>query len=316
MTRKTNHEWSKEALFAKAQVFAESMAENDDTDWKLGLWSTFTLEMLIRSAIAAVSPALLADKEDWANLLFALGTQPKRAKFVAKSAVITELLSRAEELVPDFTREHASFCTSHFARRNSELHTGTFAFESAGSSAWLPVFYGVCEILLKSIGESLETLFGAETAKRAREDIEALRDDTAKSVKGAINAHKTVWEEKTDEDRATATSQAATASLRHYGHRVTCPSCSSTALVQGKAAGEPKRTVDEDGITERQVMKPEGFSCVACGLKISGFSRLLAAGLGNTFISTSQYDAVEFFNINIEERFRDMMADDNNEYGM
>jgi hypothetical protein len=314
MTQKTNHEWSKEALFAKAQVFAESMGENDDTDWKFGLWSVFTLEMLIRSAISAVSPVLIADKEDWANLLFAVGVQPKRARFVPKSAVATELLSRAEELVPDFTREHANFCATHFARRNSELHTGTFSFENVGSSAWLPMFYGVCEILLKSIGESLESLFGRETAKRAREDIDALRDETAKSVKGTINAHKTVWEEKTQEEREIAASQAKTASLRHYGHRVTCPSCGSTALVQGKAAGEPKRTVDDDGIYERQVMKPEAFSCVACGLKIAGFSRLLAAGLGNTFISTSHYDAVEFFNIDIEERMRDMMGDDNNEY--
>lgn len=132
MTQKTNHEWSKEALFAKAQVFAESMAENDDTDWKFGLWSTFTLEMLIRSGVAAVSPILIADKEDWANFLFALGVQPKRAKFVPKSAVVTELLTRAEDLVPDFTREHVNFCASHFARRNNELIQEPFLSRTPG----------------------------------------------------------------------------------------------------------------------------------------------------------------------------------------
>ncbi|HEY4340277.1 MAG TPA: hypothetical protein VGM97_10065, partial [Steroidobacteraceae bacterium] len=118
------------------------------------------------------------------------------------------------------------------------------------------MYYAVCDILLKNIGESLETLFGTETAKQAVEDIAALRDETAKSVKGTINAHKTIWNEKTEEERTTATAQAITASLRHYGHRVKCPSCDSTALIQGKAAGEPKRTVDDDGISERQVMKP------------------------------------------------------------
>jgi DNA-directed RNA polymerase subunit RPC12/RpoP len=313
MTQKTSHEWSKEALFAKAQIFAESMVENDDKDWEFGMWSAFTLEMLIRSAVSAVSPTLIAGKEDWANLLFALGGQPKRAKFVPKSAVVTELLARAEDLVPDFTREHANFCTSHFARRNSELHTGAFSFENAGTT-WLPMFYATCEILLKSIGESLESLFGRQTAKRAREDIDALRDDTAKSVNGTINAHKTIWEQKSEEERASATAQAKTASLRHYGHRVSCPSCGSTALLQGKPAGEPKRTVEDDGIYERRVMKPEAFSCLACGLRIAGFSKLLAAKLGNTFISTSHYDAVEFFNIDIERRMREMMEDDNNEY--
>jgi hypothetical protein len=95
---------------------------------------------------------------------------------------------------------------------------------------------------------------------------------------------------------------------------VTCPACGSTALLQGKAAGEAKRTVEDDGIYERQVMKPEAFSCVACGLKIAGFSKLLAADLGNTYISTSHYDAAEFFEIDIEEQMRSMMEDDNNEY--
>jgi len=66
----------------------------------------------------------------------------------------------------------------------------------------------------------------------------------------------------------------------------------------------------------RQVMKPKSFSCVVCGLKISGFFKLLAAGLVNTYISTSHYDAVEFFEIDIDERMRSMMENDNNEYGI
>ena len=313
-TKKTNHEWSHEALFAKAQLYAESMAENDDTDWKHGLWSAFTLEMLLRSSVAKISPALIADHKEWNNILYGLGIQPKKAMFTPKSASVSDLLTRAEDLIPDFTREHANFCASHFARRNSEVHTGSFPFVNIGSSSWIPLFYSVCDVLLKSLGETLESLFGKETAKQAGEDIAALRDETAKSVKGTISAHKTVWEQKSEVERATATAQASTTSLRHYGHRIPCPACGCTALLQGKAAGEAKRTVDDDGIHERQVMKPETFSCIACGLKISGYSKLLAAGLGNTYISTSHYDAVEFFEIDIEERARSMMEDDNNEY--
>jgi DNA-directed RNA polymerase subunit RPC12/RpoP len=314
MTQKTHHEWSKEALFAKAQLYSESMAENADTEWKFGLWSAFTLEMLVRGSVAANSPALVGDTQDWSNILYGLGIQPKKAKFVPKSASISDLVSRAEELVPDFSREHANFCVSHFARRNSEVHSGSLPFENVGSATWLPMFYAVCEVLLANIGESLETLLGRETAAMAREDIGALRDETAKSVKGTISAHKIIWEQKTDEERAAAVTQAEAAALRQYGHRVVCPACGSRALVQGKAAGDAKRTVDEDGIYERQVMKPEAFYCLACGLKITGYSKLLAAGLGNTYISTSRYDAVEFFNIDIAEHYRNMMEDDNNEY--
>jgi hypothetical protein len=139
MTQKTSHEWSKEALFAKAQLFVESMAENADSEWKFGLWSAFALEVLVKGAISAVSPVLIADKDDWANLLYAIGAQPMKPKFVPKSAQITELLSRAEGLVPDFSREHANFCASHFARRNTEVHSGGFSFANVGSAMWLPM---------------------------------------------------------------------------------------------------------------------------------------------------------------------------------
>jgi len=313
MTEKVQHEWSHGALFAKAQLYAQAMTDNADSDWQFGLWSALTLEMLLRAAVASKSPVLIADNQDWNNILYGLGIQPKKSKFVPKSVGASDVVVRAEELIVDFTREHANFCISHFARRNTELHSGNMSFSNIGSSTWLPTFYSVCSVLVTALSETLESLFGPNVAAQATEDIAALEDETAKSVRGTINAHKTVWEEKSEEERAAAIAQAATVSLRHYGHRVSCPACSSTALLQGKSASVPKRTVGEDGICERQVMKPEAFACVACGLKIAGYSKLLAAGLGDTFISTAQYDALEYFEIDIDEHIRGMMEDDNNE---
>ncbi|CAB1064994.1 hypothetical protein D1BOALGB6SA_9791 [Olavius sp. associated proteobacterium Delta 1] len=243
---KTSHEWSRESLFAKAQLYAEAMLDHQDTNWQFGLWSAFVLEMLIRAAIADTSPALLADSKDWNDILYALGKPSKKAKFVAKSASITDLIQRIEDLSDGFTREHSNFCASHVARRNSEIHSGSMPFENMGTSSWLPMFYTVCEILTSEIGESLESLFGDETAERAKEEIAALKDDTAKSVRGTISAHRAVWSEKTDDEREQARKQAATVALRHYGHRVTCPACESTALLQGKAAGEARREVDDE----------------------------------------------------------------------
>lgn len=310
---KNNHEWSKDALFKKAQLYAETMTEHEDTAWQFGLWSAFTLEILIRSAISAVSPVLLADSKDWNNILYGLGIPPKKPRFLPKSASITELIIRLEETVPTFTREHANFCAGHFAKRNSEVHGGNLEFELYPSSAWIPMFFSVCEILAASLGESLDNLFGKSVADRAREDIAALNDVNAKSVQGAIDGHRTSWDEKADDERDLARKQAETASLRHYGHRIDCPACKSIALLQGKAAGEARKMVDSDGVVERQVMKPEAFHCVACGLKILGYSKLLAAGLGDTYISTSHYDAMEYFEIDLDEHVRSMMEDDNNE---
>lgn len=310
----TSHEWSKESLFAKAQLYAEVMFEHQDNNWQFGLWSAFVVEMLVRATVANVSPVLLADSKDWNNLLHALEQPTKKQKFVAKSASITELIQRVEDLVDGFTREHSNFCASQVARRNSEVHSGNMPFEYLGTSSWLPSFFTVSQILANEISESLESLFGNEVAEQAKEEISALKDDTANAVKGTITAHKTVWSDKTPEEQEQARKQADTVSLRHYGHRVNCPACGSTALLHGKSAGEAKKEVSDDGIIERQVMRPETFQCVACGLKINGYSKLRAADLGDTYISTSHYDAIEYFDVDLDEHIRDMMADDNNEY--
>ncbi len=60
-------------------------------------------------------------------------------------------------------------------------------------------------------------------------------------------------------------------------------------------------------------MRPASFECVACGLKISGYSKLVACSLGDAFTSTVHYDATEYFDTDIEEEFRGMMEEDNNE---
>lgn len=313
MTAKTTHEWSKESYLAKSELYAEAMQANS-TDWQYGLWSTFLLEMLIRASVSATSPALVADNSDWNNVLYALGRTPKKGKFVPRTAAITELIARAEELIPEFTREHANFCATHFSRRNSELHSGNLPFEGSSSSSWRPHFFAVCDVLLVHCDTTLETLFGAAGAAEARDDISALNDEAAKSVLGTINAHKVVWTAKSEPDKKTALHQAATASLRHYGHRVKCPSCTATALVHGKAMGVAKTSTNEDGIVERQTMKPEDFYCIACGLKITGYSKLLACGLGESYISTSHYDALEYFSIDVNQLARSLWEDDNNEY--
>ncbi|WP_438869341.1 hypothetical protein [Pseudomonas sp. L1(2025)] len=309
----SSHEWSKDALFKKAQLYAETMIEHEDNAWQFGLWSAFTLEFLIRAAVSAVSPVLLADAKDWNNILYGLEIATNKPKFIPKSAATSELILRLEDIVPSFTREHANFCIAHLAKRNSEMHGGNLEFELYPSSAWAPMFYSVCKILSTAAGESLENLLGPASAKRANEDIAALKDVNAKSVRGAIEAHKTVWNEKSATEKSTAQKQAQTAALRHYGHRINCPACQSVALIQGKAAGEAKKSVSDDGVIEKQIMKPEAMHCIACGLKIAGYSKLLAAGLGSTYISTSQYDAMEYFSIDLDEHVRSMMEDDNNE---
>ena len=59
-TAKALHPWSKDALLAKAQRYAEEMLVHDYNDWKFAFWSSLICELLARGGTGACPVALLA----------------------------------------------------------------------------------------------------------------------------------------------------------------------------------------------------------------------------------------------------------------
>jgi hypothetical protein len=267
--------------------------------------------MLVRAAVSKVSPTLLADGKDWNNILYALGREPKAPKFIAKSADISDLLLRVESLYPAFTREMMNFCVLHFQRRNADLHSASLPFDEVKTAQWLPQFYASCECLAEAAGSKMEVLFGAEEAAAARTMTQALQDDAAKAVGQTINAHRTVWNAKDDTEKEPLIRQAKSRANRASGHRVKCPACECVALLGGAPSGVATVKIEDGVVVERQPMIPSHFECFACGLKVSGYSKLNACGLGGTYTSTSYHEPAEYFDI--EPDPRDYYEEDNNE---
>ncbi|GAW96559.1 MULTISPECIES: hypothetical protein [Colwellia] len=292
-----NNPWESDSLYAKALIYIQQMENSIAEDWQYGLWSSFALELLARSALSNISPVLLADSKNWRNITFALGSAPTAKKFNPISVSTKEVLARLTELLPDFTEEMAGFCSKHTDDRNAELHTGEVIFGKKGTANWLPRFYQACNALLKSMGKTLADL--VSDSAHAESLIQSLSDVAAKSVKQDISAHSKVWSNKPDTDKEDAALQAKTWATRQSGHRVDCPSCSSTALVYGSPVGAVSTEIIEgdDEVTERQSMLPSTFECIACRLKISGFSKLSACGLGDTFSAKTIYTAAEYFEL-------------------
>ncbi|UMZ13511.1 hypothetical protein I9018_07375 [Pseudomonas sp. MPFS] len=288
--------WDPEALYLKAQRYVQHMSHLDSDDWEYALWSGFSLEFLARAALANVSPTLLAETDkSWASLYHALGFNPIEERFTPKSIAVSEVFKRLMAILPDFTKEHEGFGISHTGRRNAELHSGEPAFDGIKSSVWQPRFYQTSEILLFSIGMTLEDFFGVDEAKVAKQVIAAAVDDSSKAVKGDVEAHKKVWLAKSNKERAMLGAQAAIRATRQEGHRVECPACASHALVVGEPVSAPIQILRDGEITEKQEHLPNHFECFACGLKIAGLSRLTVVGLGDRYKKTQIYDAAEYY---------------------
>jgi hypothetical protein len=296
-TQLQSHPWSKDALFSKALFLSQKMDESIHDEWQYGLFSALSLELLIRSSLANISPVLLADAKDWTNISFALTSSFDKTN--ARSIGIQDVLNRVKVLIPDFTNENVNFCLIHIERRNAELHSGEIAFSKNSRSEWLPKYYKACSILLKSLNKSLNDF--VKNAEKAQELIDSLDESSVKSVMMSIQAYQKVWSDKSSDEKSAAQARADTWATRDQGHRVKCPACNSTALVKGTNIGTPSDLIEEDLITQRQTMTPSSFECVACGLKISGFSKLVACGLGDTFTQTSTYTAAEFFSLYTED---------------
>ena len=285
-----------EALYAKAERYIQNMDDYDSDEWEYALWSSFSLEFLARAALANVSPALLAEADkNGSNLLFALGFAPFEERFSPRSIPISEVFKRLSGILPEFTKEHESFGVVHTGKRNAELHSGELAFDGVKGSTWQPRFYQTCGILLTSMGVTLPEFVGEDEAEVAKKLIDAADDESAKAVKGDVEAHKKVWNAKLDDDRSTLQTQAAVWATRQNGHRVDCPSCGSAALVLGEPVSAPTQKLDDDEIIETQEYLPTHFECVACGLKIAGLSRLAVVGLSDRYKKTQTYDAAEYY---------------------
>ena len=303
-TKVTQHPWSAEALFNKAVLYVGEMERLTADDWEFGLWSSLSLEILARAALANISPTLLASGKDWRNINYALGNPSTKKDFKPSSTTLSEVFSMLSELLPDFTKELQNFCALHCANRNAELHTGEERFGGIKASEWLPKYYATCNVLLKSIGKTLDDLFG--DPKMAQEMILALQDTAAKVVGRDIENHRKLWIQKSPDDQKIALAQAAAWATRHTGHRSNCPACGSPSLIRGTGRGVVTTKIDDDGdIIQCQTVLPSSFECIACGLKIAGLSKLSACGLGDTFTATTTYSAAEFFSLHTDEELEE-----------
>jgi len=288
--------WDPKALYDKAERYIQQAQALDKRDWDYALWTSLSLELLARSALANVHPALLAEfDKTGANLISALGYEPVEKKFSPKSVNTNEVLRRLTIVLPDFLAEHESFGVQHAGQRNAELHSGEMGFDGLNGASWQPRFYSTCAVLLASMGKTLDDFVGADEAKAAKELMDAAADDSAKAVKGDVEAHRKVWEAKSDEERATLVAQAEIWATRQAGHRVDCPACATVALLFGRPVTASTRKLEDDVIIEKQEHLPSQFECIACGLKINALSRLGVVGLADRYTNTTEYDAAEYY---------------------
>jgi len=291
--------WTRESLWSKSKLFFEKGFDEDKEELYFGLWCSMGLELLARSAIAKVSPTLLADPDhEQQNLLHALGLGS--AKTQKKSISTIQVLTLCKKLIPEFTDEYYKAASALIGRRNDEVHTGTAAFLEYPTQQWIGGFYKCCQILAESQNESLLSLFGEEIANEGQLILSEIDSQILSNTKSLIAAHKKVYDNLDKEERIALADKAKElgSKLSHINHhRVDCPACGCVATVQGEASGKENIEHTEREIIVRQSIVPTKFNCTACGLKLSGYGSLSSAGVADHFTKRISYSPEEYYDM-------------------
>lgn len=292
-----DHPLSEEALVTKARLFIGEMEAQDANSWQQGLWATMGLELLARASLAHISPVLLVRGDKWESQLYALGirdTVPSGTVFVT----VSEVFQRLVRFVPNL-KEEISFCNQLIHLRNSEVHSGRSAFETNDLTELLPRFYLVCSMLMDSMGREISDI--CMNSKAIEAAIQSHQDTTAQSVRDKIEKFRCQWLQTPEDQREQLINKANECATSSSGHVVSCPSCESRSLLQGDEIAPDRIEIVDDNIVARKTMLPSSFECVACGLQITGYSRLSKCGLGDQFTATVRRTAGEYFGLIPEE---------------
>ena len=290
--------WDRDPLWSKARLFLERASSCSREDPQFGLWCSMGLELLARAAVASVSPTLLAepDKEQ-KYLLYALKQGSEKNP---KSIATAQVLKLCDKLFPEFTPEIHTNITALVSRRNDELHSGSSAFGEYPSSKWLTQFYRACDVLSRAMGESIDTLLSPDEVAEAKRILAESSKAVKAKVENLIGTHKAEFAIKTDEERkaaAASSMEQADKLSREKHHRATCPSCGSTALIQGEPFGKETVSGGDGEVQVRQSISPRTFACMACGLKLEGYAELDAAGLGGSYTRTTYYSPEDYYGL-------------------
>lgn len=274
--------WDPTRLWNKALKFSRRAEPAAGGGAEGTFFTCLALELLARSALAAIHPSLNADSSNaGAHILYACGISPRGGRPEAVSA--QEVFARLEAAYPDF-RSHRAVCEHLIHLRDEELHTGANPFDDLDESKWLADYYAAVSFLCDVLQRSMDEFLGSD-AGRARVLIQARQDDRTAEVKGNIAGHRKHFDGFTAEEREVAAERATIAARFRSTRTAPCPSCGHSALLEGDELKRSEPFYSEGEIVVTVTYVTCDLKCLACGLHLPSLDECVAARVNPRFIA-------------------------------
>jgi len=285
MSRNTHLALLPEALYSKSQVYIRRglRAKNAGELEEYQLWASLALELLAKSSLSCVHPALVADPQHFESLFAACGRtlSPNVKTITAKT-----LFERLGHISKEFDKRLQKFCEQIALRRNSEIHSGESPFSGMQADAWEKHFWYAVQVVLALQDKVLDEWLGAESSTDPKQLLIDAENAMHMAVQTRIENAKEDFEvqhrNKNKRDELIESSKY----IRCWEHNDkfnicpdgyelnACPACNAMGILGGILWGEEvsDKFDPEDSFAEyvEKTFSVEEFFCITCGLHLAG----------------------------------------------
>ena len=295
------------SLFNKSRQFVGKSVEARNAG-QLGecqLWAANALELLAKSTLAKIHPALVAAPQNDESLLAACGVAAQSGFKNYRTISAKTAYTRIHRLSGSNSTFDHEFCSDIAERRSAELHSGETPYLDMKLDDWLPQYWSICKVLLALQKKTLSDWLDSDEATMAEgvihERITALQHAVEAKIKasrrrfedqypeGSIGRESLEKLEQRKAKEAPVLKFYLDDSAWAYPYKGVvgrgtikpekCPACGC----RGELAYKP---IHDDSIElepyQRFLVKPDqplGFRCETCGLQLDGTEELDAAGV-------------------------------------
>jgi hypothetical protein len=283
-----------QALWTKAKLFLNRAMDLDGTRSfdEQALWASASLELLGKSALARVSPLLIAEpNEEGINILIATGLVEGEARFGSIRA--STVFKRCQRAFHPFSAKEAE---AFSGARNEYLHGAGVGFLAIPEHAWWPRFWSLVTTLVTAQDRDIAELVGedrvevvegflAQNAKNVEHRTEALieraRQRLAQHHAGTLPAKiQAEWQSKPD----------LTLGL-NWSTEAGCPACGTSGTLEGQDYTNieyeyvPWGDEEFEGVDviATLTIAADYFSCSNCHLVLDGYELIAQADLATSF---------------------------------
>jgi hypothetical protein len=188
-------------------------------------------------------------------------------------------------------------------RRNTELHTGEYAFRDFSNGKWLPDYYRISALITEYLGFKLEDFLGEQEAKVAQETIHKVEAEVKRNVNDQIAKCKRSIEALRPDELARR--RAESEPQFQVAHSKTglaavakdCPACGSKGYLSAKPIGSSPARLKDGEIKAERIYAPDRFNCKVCDLALAGVSELSVAELSDQIAFSEILYPVDFFQV-------------------